>query len=172
MKGINFIIRCSLIIFVISGCVLFPCCRGIGGQKSAKDYKMLKYPALGDIKMPQIRRATLPNGIKLFLVEYHELPTISISGLIRTGSAYESADKIGLAAITGEVMRTGGTKTKTGDQIDLELEQIAASVETGIGLDSGSASMWVMKDNFDPVLAILADVLMNPVFAEDKIELA
>ena len=43
-------------------------------------------------------------------------------------------------AITGTVMRTGGTTSKTGDQIDEQLEQIAASVETGIGRSSGSAS--------------------------------
>jgi len=172
MKGFNLALRLSVIIFVISGCLLFPCCKGIGSQKAANDYSTLKYPALGDIKMPQIRKTTLPNGMKLFLVEDNELPAISISGLVRTGSAYESADKIGLAAITGEVMRTGGTKTKTGDQIDQELESIAASVDTGIGLDSGSASMWVMKEKFDTALAILSDVLMNPVFAEDKIELS
>jgi predicted Zn-dependent peptidase len=45
-------------------------------------------------------------------------------------------------------------------------------VETGIGLNSGSASMSVLKEDVDTGLAILADVLMNPAFSEDKILLA
>jgi zinc protease len=122
--------------------------------------------------MPKVRRVILANGMRLFLVEDHELPLISVSARIRTGSIYEPADKIGLASITGNVMRTGGTKSKTGDELDEQLERIAASVETGIGLNSGSASMSVLKEDVDTGLAILADVLMNPAFSEDKILLA
>jgi len=138
----------------------------------ARDYAKLKYPRLRDIQVPQVERVTLANGMRLFLLEDHELPLISISVRIRTGSVHEPAEKVGLASITGEVMRTGGTTAKTGDQIDEELESIAASVETGIGLNSGSASMSVLKQDLDTGLAVLADVLMNPAFRQDKIELA
>ncbi len=100
-----------------------------------------------DIKLPDVQRLTLPNGMQLFLLEDHELPLIHVSALIRTGEIYEPADKIGLAALTGTVMRTGGTTTRTGDQIDEQLEQIAASVETGIGRSSGSVSMSVLKED-------------------------
>ncbi len=141
-------------------------------SKQARNYKRIKYPKLGDIVIPDVNKVTLDNGIKLFLLEDHELPIINVSAMIRTGSIFEPADKIGLASICGEVMRTGGTKTRTGDQIDEELESIAATVETSIDIDSGSAYMSVLKDDVDAGLEILADVLRNPVFAEDKIELA
>jgi len=141
-------------------------------QKYALNYKQLKYPKLGDIEMPEVERVTLANGMQLFLLEDHELPLISVSARIRVGSIYEPADKIGLAAITGSVMRTGGTVSKTGDEIDEQLERIAASVETGIGLNSGYASVSVLKRDIDVGLTILADVLMNPAFREDKIMLA
>jgi zinc protease len=143
-----------------------------GCTRQLGDYKDLKYSKLREIQIPEIERVTLANGMHLFLLEDHELPLINMSVLIRTGSMYESADKVGLASITGEVMRTGGTTTRTGDQIDEELESIAASVETGIGLDSGSASMSVLEGDLDKGLSILADVLMNPVFREDKLQLA
>jgi predicted Zn-dependent peptidase len=122
--------------------------------------------------MPKVQKVTLSNGMRLFLVEDHELPLISVSARIRTGSIYEPAEQIGLASITGTVMRTGGTTSKTGDELDEQLESIAASVETGIGLNSGSASMSVLKEDIDTGLTILADVLMNPAFSEDKILLA
>jgi len=137
-----------------------------------KNYKNLKYPRLGEIQMPEVKKVTLDNGMKLFLLEDHELPLINISAMIRTGSVYEPADKVGLASICGEVMRTGGTKKRTGEQIDELLESIAASVETSIGLDSGSASVSVLKEDIGTALEILSDVLQNPAFPEDKIELA
>ncbi len=149
-------------------CLAVPGC----SNQQARQYSKLKYPKLGDIKIPEIEKVTLSNGMRLFLLEDHELPLINISARIRTGSVYEPSDKIGLASITGTVMRTGGTVSKTGDQIDEELERIAASVETGIGLNSGFASMSVLKEDIDTGLAILADVLINPAFREDKIELA
>jgi len=152
----------GMLFFAGSGCA----------QKYAQHYKEIKYPKLRDIEVPKVEQVTLSNGMQLFLLEDHELPLISVSARIRAGSIYEPADKIGLAAITGTVMRTGGTIGKTGDEIDEQLEQIAASVETGIGLNSGYASMGVLKEDIDTGLAILADVLMNPAFREDKIELA
>jgi zinc protease len=141
-------------------------------RERVPEFKKLKYPKLRDIQVPKIERVTLPNGMQLFLLEDHELPLIHVSALIRTGAVYESADKIGLAGITGTVMRTGGTTGKTGDEIDEQLEQIAASVETGIGRSSGSAFMSVLKDDVDTGLAVLADVLMNPAFRQEKIDLA
>ncbi len=141
-------------------------------QEPARPYKQLKYPKLHDLQIPDVQPLTLPNGMQLFVLEDHELPLIQVSATIRTGSVYEPADKIGLAGITGTVMRTGGTTTKTGDEIDEQLEQIAASVETGIGRSSGSASMSVLKEDVDTGLAVLADVLMHPAFRQDKIDLA
>jgi len=143
---------------------------GCAGQ--AAGYKSLKYPKLGDIEIPEVRQVTLANGMRLFLLEDHELPLVNVSVRIRTGSLYEPAGKIGLASITGEVMRTGGTESMTGDEIDEELEAIAALVETSIGLNSASASMSVLERDLDKGLSILADVLMNPAFREDKIQLA
>ena len=142
------------------------------GGRGPLHYKELTYPKLGDIQIPNVERVTLANGMQLFILEDHELPLINMSAMIRTGSVYEPADKIGLAAITGTVTRTGGTASRSGDEIDEELEQIAASVETDIGLNSGYASMSVLKEDVDTGLSILADVLMNPAFREDKIELA
>jgi len=138
------------------------------GQKS---YKELKYPPLCELKMPEVKREVLPNGMILFLVEDHEFPLIELSALIRVGSVYEPADKVGLAAITGAVMRTGGTDRMDGDQIDEELDRSGATVETFIGLTHGNASMSVLKEDIDKGLSVLAGILMTPQFAEDKIEL-
>jgi predicted Zn-dependent peptidase len=138
------------------------------GQKS---YKELKYPPLHELKMPEVQREVLPNGMILFLVEDHDLPLIELSCLIKVGSVYEPADKVGLAEITGAVMRTGGTAKMNGDQIDEELDRLGATIETFIDITEGTASMSVLKEDIDRGLSILADILMTPQFAQEKIDL-
>ena len=123
-------------------------------------------------EIPDVRRTELKNGIILYLLEDNELPLIKGHALIRTGSIYEPSEKSGIAILTGTVMRTGGTISRTGDQIDEELEFIAGSVETDFEKESGSAILSVLKKDVDYGLEIFADVLMNPVFSEDKIDLA
>jgi zinc protease len=139
-------------------------------QKGPKD--KFVFGPLNPIKMPKVEKSELPNGLKLFLVEDPEYPTIDLWAMVRTGSVFEPTSKIGLASITGSVLRTGGTKTKTGDQIDKELDTLAASVSTGIGQTSGYLSVSVLKEDFDRALGILADILTEPAFREDKVELA
>lgn len=141
-------------------------------REAAPDYRQLTYPELREIRMPDVTRVTLPNGMQLLLLEDRELPLIRLTARIRTGSIYEPADKIGLAAITGEVMRTGGTAAMTGDEIDEALEAMAASVETGIATDHGWASLSVLREDFDKSLAILAEILMRPAFRPDRVELS
>ena len=68
---------------------------------SSRPIKSLKYSKLGDIEVPEVQQVTLANGMRLFLLEDHELPLVNVSVRIRAGSAYEPADKIGLASITG-----------------------------------------------------------------------
>ena len=138
---------------------------------SKKPHEGLVFPPLNQPQPPVPQRVELDNGMIIYLLEDHELPIVDISARIRTGAIYEPEDKIGLAAITGAVMRTGGTTSKTGDELDEILENLAASVEVGIGGDSGTASMSVLEEDLDTGLEILADVLMNPAFREDKIDL-
>ncbi len=141
------------------------------GEAQNKPHEGLVYPPLNQPQPPVPDRFELDNGMIVYLLEDHELPIIDISVRIRTGSIYEPVHKVGLASITGAVMRTGGTTSKTGDELDEILENLAASVETDIGDDSGSAAMSVLKEDLDTGLSILADILMNPAFRKDKIEL-
>jgi len=135
-------------------------------------YRDLKYPVLRPIEIPEVATFTLPNGMKLYLLEDHELPIVNGNALVRTGNLFDPREKIGLATLTGMVMRTGGTRAKTGEQLDEQLENVAAGVETGIGESSGSVSFSALKENTDEVLAAFKDVLTAPEFRQDKIDLA
>ncbi|MBT5872964.1 MAG: insulinase family protein [Candidatus Latescibacteria bacterium] len=142
-----------------------------GVAESQKHYSELRYPPLNAIDVPDAERVKLRNGIILYLVEDHRLPMINLRARIGVGAIDDPADKTGLAGITGSVMRTGGTDSMSGDEIDEAMESIGASIETGIGRTSGFARMTVLRGNLDTALPILADILIKPAFAEEKIEL-
>lgn len=135
-------------------------------------YKDLKFPPLPPLKVPEPTEITLSNGMKVFLLENHELPLVSGAALIRTGNLFDPADKKNLAGITGEVLRSGGTRARTGDQLDQDLENVAASVESSIGESAGTLSFDCLKENSDQVLRIFHDLMTSPEFRQDKVDLA
>src|SRR4051812_35911565 len=129
-------------------------------------------PRLSKFTPQEPKRFQLPNGMIVFLQEDHELPLISGSAYIKGGSSTEPASKIGMLSIYASSWRTSGTEKKTGDQLDDELEALAAKVETGAGIDTTSATFNCLKQNFDQVFDDFVDVVEHPVFREDKIAIA
>ena len=137
-----------------------------------KSHKDLKYSDLRSFNVPQPERVVLDNGMVLLLMEDHELPLIEITARIRGGARLEPADKVGMAGIFGQVLRTGGTKTMTGDQIDDFLEARAAVVETGMTDESATANLSCLTQDFPEVIKVLAEIMRSPVFSEDKIKIS
>jgi zinc protease len=138
----------------------------------ATSWQQILTPPLPAFKPQQPKRIALSNGMVIFLQEDHELPLIEGSARIRGGSRNEPASKVGLVDIFGEVWRTGGTKSQTGDQLDDFLEVRAAKVETGGGPDSTTIALSCLKGDFDDVFKVFADLLQNPEFRANKIDLA
>src|SRR5579871_5897246 len=136
------------------------------------DWKQIPIPQLPAFKPQQPKRIELSNGMVIFLQEDHELPLIDGTARIRGGSVNEPAAKAGLVDIFGEVWRTGGTKSQTGDQLDDFLEVRAAKVETGGSEDSTTIGWSCLKGDLDDVFKVFVDVLQNPEFRADKIDIA
>ncbi len=137
----------------------------------AYNYKDLKFPPLGQVKIPEPVQFTLSNGMRVFLLEDHELPLISGSVMVRTGNLFDPPDKKGLADVTAGVLRSGGTTAKSGDQLDVELENIAASVESSMAETSATVSFNALKETSDIALQTFHDLLTDPGFRQDKIDL-
>ncbi|MBI3644566.1 MAG: insulinase family protein [Acidobacteriales bacterium] len=138
----------------------------------AATWQQVPIPQLPAFHPPQPKRIALPNGMVVFLQEDHELPLIDGVVRIRGGGRTVPANKTGLIDIYGEVWRTGGTKSQTGDQLDDYLEQRAARVETGGSGDSTTISWSCLKGDLDDVFKVFRDLLQNPEFRADKIEIA
>ncbi len=139
---------------------------------TARPYNELEFPPLRAVEMPDYERYTLPNGIVVYLMENHELPLVSGQASFHTGSRLEPKEQVGLASLTGTVLRSGGTVDRTPDEINLFLEQRAASVETSIGDSVGSASFESLTADLPEVLNLFAEILQKPAFRADQIDLA
>ncbi|NJM96706.1 MAG: insulinase family protein [Phormidesmis sp. RL_2_1] len=137
----------------------------------AKPYEELVFPPLGDIQIPDYERYTLDNGLVVYLMEDHDLPLVSGSATFRTGSYLVSPEQTGLADITGEAMRLGGTKRHAPDVLNELLEQRAASVESSISDTSGSAGFSALSEDLSEVFDLFAEVIMQPAFDEEQVAL-
>jgi zinc protease len=138
----------------------------------AKHYTELQFTASPEIKLPKYERFALQNGLVVYLMEDHDLPLVNGTLLVRTGSRLEPADKVGLAGLTGAVMRTGGTQKHSPDELNEMLEQRAASVETAIAEGAGNGGFSALSEDLETVFGLFAEVLREPVFAQEKLDLA
>ncbi|MDJ0570158.1 MAG: pitrilysin family protein [Pleurocapsa sp. MO_192.B19] len=137
-----------------------------------KHYTELEFPPLPEIQLPEYNRYELDNGMVVYLLEDRDLPLINGTALIRTGSRFEPANKVGLAQITGAVMRSGGTQNHPPAELNTILEQKAASVETSIGTASGNASFSTLTEDLDTVFPLFTEVLRQPAFDSEKLAIA
>jgi zinc protease len=126
-----------------------------------------KVPAPGrtpELRVPAWTRTTLANGVDLIVSEKHDLPLVSFSVTFLGGAnQFEPADRTGLASITASML-SEGTTSRDGEALSNALQLLGTSVAVGIGGESGSMSFVSSTSKFNPTLAILADMLLNPVF--------
>ena len=144
---------------------------GLAADPTSNDPRTMRFPTV-EFNPPDAERVVLENGMVVYLLEDHELPLVTINATLRTGSWLDPADKVGLAGMTGAVMRTGGSAGMSPDEVDEELEQLAASMSIGFAKESGSASLDVLKKDLKRGLQIFADLLRRPAFEQGRVELA
>lgn len=141
-------------------------------QSATAPWRQIAIPPLPPFHPNKPKRIELANGMVILLQEDHELPLIDAVARIHGGSRSEPASKVGLVDLYGEVWRTGGTKTQTGDQLDDFLEIRAAKVETDGNSDSTTISLSCLKADFDDVFKAFSELLRSPEFRAEKLDLA
>jgi hypothetical protein len=84
----------------------------------------------------------------------------------------KSADRSGVAGLTGASMMSEGTKTRSGDDLSNALQLLGTNVSVGVGSESGAISFVSTTARFADTLGILADMLMNSTFPPEALETA
>jgi zinc protease len=124
------------------------------------------------VKLPRPVEADLANGLHLIVLEDRRLPQISFEIIIPgAGGYFDSPDRLGIAAFTASMMREG-TASRSSQQIAEQIDSMAAGFGVSVGASSWSASLVgsSLTEHFDRLLALTADVLLNPTFPQEELD--
>lgn len=126
-----------------------------------------KMPAAGpapEIKIPDYESFVLDNGLTVFVIENNKVPKISFSLIINRDPVFEG-EKAGFISITGDLLRTG-TKTRTKEQLDKEIDFIGASLSTSYNSISASA----VSRHKEKLMELMSDIILNAVFRQNELD--
>ncbi len=106
-------------------------------------------------------RTTLSNGLVVYIAEDHDIPWFNGSLMLRTGPFLEPGEKLGVDSFTSAIIRSGGTATMNGEQINERMDFLAGAVTP--------TNLSIHTRHLDEGLKIWMDLLNNPAFPEDKL---
>ena len=130
----------------------------------------LAAPALAadDLRLPQITRATFDNGLRVLIVEYHELPLVEFHLIVGAGAAQDPPGKGGLAALTAGTL-TRGTGKLSADELARAIESLGGRITATPGTDGTIVTAEFLSPDFAAGLDLLRQVLLDPAFARDEV---
>jgi predicted Zn-dependent peptidase len=130
---------------------------------------MTQIPTVGaprPLRPPRVAEAKLPNGMRILVVRKPTVPRVEIRLVCELGPVRNLAVERVLAKAL-----TSGTASRTSTEIAEEIQRLGATLGTSVGLDHFQLSGSVLSMNLRPFLELCADILMNPTFPSDEVEL-
>ena len=145
------------------------------GQSSAAGqttFDRSKPPELGpppQVSLPPIVTRQLPNGLKLMIVEQHELPLADFVLVVGSGSTAGSASKAGIASLVSQMLREGTTTRKSLEIAD-QTAFLGVRLFPASSWESSTLSLHTPTAQLDSALALFADVALHPSFPPSEFE--
>ncbi|MFC2131841.1 insulinase family protein [Bacteroidota bacterium] len=121
-----------------------------------------------EFKFPEYKQVTLDNGLKLFVIEDHEQPTIALRLLVAGGKSVDAL-KPGVAEITAGLL-TKGTKKMNALDIAKKIDGVGASIPANASTDFITVNASGLTKHIDVILNVFSQVITAPVFPEDEFE--
>lgn len=115
-----------------------------------------------------VHSQTLPNGLKVLLVENPSLPTVSMTGSVLAGARYDPEAKAGLAIMASRLLDEG-TENRTSLQIADAIESVGGAIEADGSFERIIATASVLNRDVDLGLELLSDLLIRPVFPQEYV---
>lgn len=113
----------------------------------------------------------LANGMRVIVAPRPGVPLVTATLLIRSGSEVDPPQRAGLAGMTATLLAKG-TRTRNATAIAEATEALGGSLDSGAGWDRSRVSITVTTVKLPAALALLADVVRYPVFAQGELERA
>jgi zinc protease len=123
------------------------------------------------VKLPRAQEKTLPNGLRVMLLESHKVPTFAMQLVILSGGLADKSDYHGLAQFTAALLREGTTRRSSKD-IAEQVDALGATLFATSGLASFTTNVTAsgLVENLDQTLDIFADVVRNPSFPQAEVD--
>src|SRR6476659_924587 len=115
------------------------------------------------VAFPKPVEQTLPNGLRVIVIERHNTPLVTASLVIKNGGEVDPVELAGVADLTANLL-TKGTSTRTATRIAEEVESLGGELESSARWDATAVSVGLMSDKISPAMAILSDVVRRPTF--------
>jgi zinc protease len=131
-----------------------------------------KPPAVGPaptLKLPQIQKRQLSNGLPVWIVELHEVPVVQVNLIVMAGTAEDPAGKYGIASLT-TAMLTEGAGSRAALEIADAIDFLGADLGASSAIDSSAIRLHVPVARLADALPIMADVALRPTFPKDELE--
>ncbi len=118
--------------------------------------------------VPPHRDFTLPNGMKVTLVPYGNVPKVTVDVIVRSGNLNEGENQVWLANITGDLMKEG-TETRSAGQVAKEAAAVGGAITVNVGPDQTQIESDALSEFGPKVLALLAEVIQKPLLPESEL---
>lgn len=149
-----------------------PGARAVAAPSAAADTFPTQPPTLGPVKpltVPPVVERRLENGLRLLIVEHHELPLVDARLVVRSGAEADPADRLGLATLTASLLDEGAADRDAlaiADQVAF----LGIALGTSSGWDMSTISLHAPTARLDSALALMADVALRPTFPAAELE--
>jgi predicted Zn-dependent peptidase len=161
--------RSKWLVFAVVAITLASFAFSPSAVRAQKDPNTLKFADL-EFKAQKPGMAAVKKGVTFYFKEDHEQPVINGTIIIKTGSLYEPADRVGLAPLAMRMLKAGGTKTLTPDALEEKLDFLGSTIGSFAGLEYSEISLWTLSKNFDETWKVLLDILYNPAFDKERFD--
>jgi zinc protease len=116
--------------------------------------------------VPQIREATLPNGMRLVVAERRALPVVHARVIVNGGAVHEPGEKSGLAILTGNLLIEGGAGGMSAAELARRIEALGATIVPSASYSLAGVSVTSLTSVFPEALALGATIVRSPMFDE------
>ena len=116
-----------------------------------------------------LRRTVLPNGLIILTERMDHLHSVAMGVWIKSGSRCEPAETNGISHFV-EHMLFKGTRSRSAQHIAREMDSIGGNLDAFTGKETICFNVKSLSDHVPIALDVLADLVLNPVFAPSDIE--
>lgn len=118
---------------------------------------------------PEVRRATLANGLEVVVAETHRFPLVSLELVMNAGGTAEGAENAGLATLAANLLESGAGE-RGADEIAERAEGLGISLDTTAGWDVTQSGFTALSARLEEGMELLSDLVRRPTFPESEIE--